>query len=233
MPRARLPLLACLAGLLLAAPAAVAADCPGADVQLTAANAPELRAAVLCLTNAERAAAGLAPFASEGNLEAAGQRYAERMVAERFFDHVGPDGSTLATRLAAYDGWRALGENLAWGEGELGTPRSTVAAWMGSPGHRVNLLSPDYLDVGIGIAPGTPGGSSRPSATYAVEYGVRYVSEELSGYEPAAPARVVRVAAKRRAAKPVPRRCARGTVARSSRSRGKRVVRCVRAARRT
>ena len=46
--------------------------------------------------------------------------------------------------------WGA-GENLAWGAPSL-SARRTARLWMRSPGHRANILSPDYTRVGIGVA---------------------------------------------------------------------------------
>jgi uncharacterized protein YkwD len=255
--RLRLPVLASLLGLLVAAPVA-AADCPSADVAATAVNAVEVRAAVVCLTNVERAAAGLPALAAEGRLEAGAQLYAQRMVAEGFFAHVAPDGSTLDGRLAAYTGWRTLGENLAWGEGALGTPRGTVAAWMASPGHRANILSAAYAEVGVGVTPGAPQASSGSAATWVANYGARFAGNGVAdGQEqPAQPVAAPRPAATPRtspvARRPVaPRaavrrpvakrpsavrkpvlRCARGSVRRVKRLRGHRVTRCVRVVRR-
>jgi uncharacterized protein YkwD len=221
--------------LLVAAPA-VAAECPSADVQPTGANVAEVRGAVVCLTNTERAAAGLGALASESRLEGVAQGYAQRMVAERFFDHVGPDGSVLAARLVGYLGWLAVGENLAWGEGSLATPRSTVAAWMRSPGHRANILEGAYSEVGIGVAQGSPEGSAGPAATFVANYGVRGAEQPFEASSPAPAPRVAPApaAAPRRPAKvrPAPRRCRRGTVRRVQRVKGRRVVNCVRTARR-
>jgi hypothetical protein len=233
MPRLRLSLLALLTGLLLA-PSAASADCPGADVQPTAGNVVEVRAAVICLTNAERAAAGLGGLAPESRLEAVAQGYAQRMVDERFFAHVGPDGATLAVRLLGYLGSLAFGENLAWGEGSLATPASTVAAWMRSPGHRANILLGVYSEVGVGVALGTPGGSSRPAATFVADYGARGPLQPVAASTiPPAPAPAPAAAPHRPAkARPAPRRCRRGTVRRVQRVKGRRVVRCVRMARR-
>jgi uncharacterized protein YkwD len=44
---------------------------------------------------------------------------------------------------------RAMGENLAWGQGGLGSPVSTLGMWLASPGHRANLLGRGWHDVGI------------------------------------------------------------------------------------
>ena len=52
------------------------------------------------------------------------------MVAEHFFAHVSPDGGSLTDRLVAAryidrDGDWTVGENIAWGQGPLSTPRSS------------------------------------------------------------------------------------------------------------
>ena len=43
----------------------------------------------------------------------------------------------------------AAGENIASGQK---TPAEVVAAWMNSPGHRANILSPTYNQLGVGLA---------------------------------------------------------------------------------
>jgi uncharacterized protein YkwD len=56
--------------------------------------------------------------------------------------------------------WRA-GENIAWGSGELGTVRSIMKAWLHSPPHRVNMLSPAYDQFGVGLSVGDLAGTER------------------------------------------------------------------------
>jgi hypothetical protein len=51
------------------------------------------------------------------------------------------------------------------------TGRDTVS-WMNSPGHRQNILNPDYRELGIGIAAGNPGARNGLGATYVNEFGV-------------------------------------------------------------
>ena len=68
-----------------------------------------------------------------------------------------------------------LGENLAWGTYELGTPKAIVAAWIASPPHLANILEARYTETGIGITPAVPSsslGEGAPGATYAQEFGV-------------------------------------------------------------
>ena len=63
-----------------------------------------------------------------------------------------------------------MGENIGWGQASLATARSMVAAWMNSPGHRENLLSADYTQVGLGLALGTPADQTW-GATYTTDFG--------------------------------------------------------------
>ena len=54
----------------------------------------------------------------------------------------------------------------------LGTPASRVAAWMRSASHRPILLGASFREVGVGIAPGTPGAAGA-GATYTADFGRR------------------------------------------------------------
>lgn len=186
--RHRLPLsalaTALVASLALAAPSAHAANCPGAD-QLPLLSTPaSAKSATLCLLNDQRAANGLAPLTSQPVLEAAATGYAQAMVEQRFFAHVSPSGETLDERLAAYTtgaGGFTIGENLAWGQGVLGTPAATMNAWMRSQGHRDNILSASFDEIGIGIVSGSPkGGLLDAGATYVTEFGAREASGSSS-----------------------------------------------------
>src|SRR5215210_2616180 len=179
-PRRTFPALALAAVTALlslgAASPAQAADCAGADLVPNAGNLAQVADATHCLLNEQRAAAGLAPTRQNAKLAQAGAAYSGRMVAERFFGHVAPDGEELSTRLlraryiAAADDY-TIGENLAWGQGELATPRAIVVAWMNSPGHRANVLRPQYAEVGLGFVFGTPADPSQ-GATVTAEYGL-------------------------------------------------------------
>jgi hypothetical protein len=97
------------------------------------------------------------------------------MVAQGFFGHESPDGGTLVERLTDVgylgddDAW-VVGENIGWGQASLATARSMVTAWMNSPGHRENLLSADYTQVGLGLALGTPTDQTW-GATYTTDFG--------------------------------------------------------------
>ena len=53
---------------------------------------------------------------------------------------------------------KRVGENLAWGQGQLGAARSIVSMWLASPEHRANLLHPGYRIVGVGALRGASTG---------------------------------------------------------------------------
>jgi uncharacterized protein YkwD len=130
------------------------------------------RRATLCLLNRERRIHGLRPLRMDRRLERAAQDYSERMAARDFFAHEAPDGSRPTDRIAAAGYGRALvtGENLGWGEGPAGEPAAMVDGWMHSPGHRANILRPEYREIGIGIAPEAPR-PDKDGTTYTTEFG--------------------------------------------------------------
>lgn len=174
------PLLALCAVAAFPAGAPAASPCQDANVVPLSANGVQVRNATLCLLNRERTSRGLAPLKSNRDLLTAARRYSELMVRERFFGHVSPGGSTLVSRvregtkyLRGARSW-TLGENLAWGSGRLSTPAYTVTAWMNSPGHRKNILTPRFRHIGIGVALGAPAKTNgMAAATYTTDFGRR------------------------------------------------------------
>lgn len=106
-------------------------------------------ATVFSLTNAQRTKAGLKPLISDAALDEAAQAWAQQLAKSCTFTH--STSSWRAARVAAA-GWSATGENIAAG---YATPAAVVTGWMGSPGHKANILDSRYTGVGIGFAKGT------------------------------------------------------------------------------
>ena len=101
---------------------------------------------VLDLVNAERAKEGLGELKLNlGVCYAANKRALE--VGE-LFSHTRPDGSACFTILSefAIPQYWYVGENIAQG---YYTSESVVAGWMNSPGHRANILKPEFTEIGI------------------------------------------------------------------------------------
>ena len=151
-------------------PAPPPASCAGADAVPTASNLALVRAAALCLVNAERARYGVAPLADNAQLASAAGSHASDMTANRYFSHVSADGRTFDQRIRA-SGYLGsyLAENIAWGGGSLGTPRRVVSGWMNSAGHRANILNGLLVHSGIGVSRGTPEGGN--GGTYVHDFG--------------------------------------------------------------
>jgi uncharacterized protein YkwD len=154
-----------------------AADCENTDLAPTAANLDLVRAAVLCLHNKIRAQKGLPLLKENAKLRKAAVAHSSEMVNEGYFDHTTPGGSTFVDRVlgAGYarktDGW-TLGENLAWGTGDLSTPTGVMQAWMNSAGHKANIVKRAYREVGIGIRLGVPN-DGEVGATFTADFGAK------------------------------------------------------------
>ncbi|MEK7218610.1 MAG: CAP domain-containing protein [Patescibacteria group bacterium] len=125
----------------------------------TASTSPETtKQRILELVNGERQKAALSPLTWNDRLALAAKRHAEDMQARNYFSHTGLDGSSASDRIKAAGygptctGCRwstSFGENIARGQR---TPEQVMADWMNSPGHRANILNPQFLELGIGIA---------------------------------------------------------------------------------
>ncbi|HEY1016283.1 MAG TPA: CAP domain-containing protein, partial [Herpetosiphonaceae bacterium] len=71
------------------------------------------------------------------------------MAAGRFLSHTGSDGADAPTRLARTGyAWRLWGENVAAG---YDSPAAVMAGWMGSAGHRDNILNPAFAEIGVDV----------------------------------------------------------------------------------
>ncbi len=84
-------------------------------------------------------------------LTTAAQAYAQTMATNNWFAHVGPDGSTSASRAVAagYTGWSFLAENLYRGF-YAEAPTSIIQAWTTSPTHLSTILSEQATEIGVG-----------------------------------------------------------------------------------
>jgi len=111
------------------------------------------------LTNQARLAKGLAPLNKDAELTNVARAYSNDMLVRRFFEHTTPDGVAFHDRISDnYQHWvRFTGENIwsAWGYGS-GNPqklaKEIVDDWLSSPGHRANLLDPDFTHLGVGVS---------------------------------------------------------------------------------
>lgn len=110
--------------------------------------------AILRLTNAERARAGVGALSQVSLLNQAAQKHADMMAKTETFSHV-VNGVGLSERVneTGYS-WIYAGENIALG---YTVPQDVVNGWMDSEGHRTSLLSANFTEMGLGLAKGTKG----------------------------------------------------------------------------
>jgi len=102
---------------------------------------------VLQLVNQERAKAGLSALTTNSALTAAANKRAQE--TKQSFSHTRPNGTSFSTVLKEYGiSYRTSGENIAYGQR---TPQEVVNGWMNSPGHRANILNPNFNKIGIGV----------------------------------------------------------------------------------
>ena len=102
-----------------------------------------------CLVSEARTARGLPGLKESPRLDRAARARALAIRRCGDFSHTacGQPFRQVFVR-AGYQG-RSIGENLAWGGGRLGSPDRTLAAWLGSPDHRANLLGRSWREVGV------------------------------------------------------------------------------------
>ena len=112
---------------------------------------PDLEQRMLELVNGERVANGLQPLAPDPELTEVARRHSADMFARGYFAHDTPEGLSPFDRMKqANVHFLAAGENLAL------APTLSLAhtGLMNSPGHRANILRPQFGRVGIGIMDG-------------------------------------------------------------------------------
>jgi len=136
----------------------------------------KLEKKIHALVNAERVKHGLKTFKYSEKLSSIARAHSRDMAEKNFTSHINKEGLNPSDRAkkAGYNiikkktnGYRkGVGENIheSYMEKELNgviTPflppvneaaKRAVDGWMNSPGHRANILNPDYTFAGIGVA---------------------------------------------------------------------------------
>lgn len=119
-----------------------------------------LRQMALELANQDRVRHRLPTLRADSLLSKVAQRHAEDMLQRNYFSHYSPEGRTPSDRFAAAGGHRGVAENLlmlrdsSLVNATIGFDRLAFfeRGWMGSPGHRQNLLDRRYGRFGFGLA---------------------------------------------------------------------------------
>lgn len=112
---------------------------------------------VIRLVNEKRQNIGLSAVVENPTLSRAAYAKGTDMLSKDYWAHVAPDGTQPWKFFidAGYT-YRYAGENLAR---DFSSASSAVDAWMASPSHRDNMLSPKYKEIGIGVVEGSLAGT--------------------------------------------------------------------------
>lgn len=105
--------------------------------------------AMIDLVNKERIKVGKRPLSFDVSLREVARGHSADMFRRGYFSHFTPEGRDLADR--AKEGkinFLVIGENLAFAP----TLELAHQGLMNSPGHKANILSDDYQNIGIGAA---------------------------------------------------------------------------------
>ncbi|MFI8574306.1 SafA/ExsA family spore coat assembly protein [Rossellomorea aquimaris] len=127
---------------------------PGQTLNIPGANhtAESYTYEVVKLVNHERSNVGLPPLKENWELSRVARYKSEDMIAKSYFSHTSPTyGSPFQMMKDFGISYQAAGENIAAGQR---TPAEVVEAWMNSEGHRKNILSPTYTEIGVGYVKG-------------------------------------------------------------------------------
>lgn len=103
---------------------------------------------VIRLVNQHRAQNGLKPLTANWELSRIARYKSEDMASRGYFSHTSPTYGTPFQMIRSFGlRYRSAGENIAYGQR---TPAAVVEAWMNSSGHRANILSASYTQIGVG-----------------------------------------------------------------------------------
>jgi uncharacterized protein YkwD len=132
---------------------------------------PDLERHIHVSINLERRAENLEPLEWDDTLGNLARAHSEDMAKRGYFKHVNPEGQTPMKRLqeAGYDRCRLIGENIHqnnlyssviterkrttydWNSPER-IAALTMKEWMGSEGHRQNILEKKFTREGVGVS---------------------------------------------------------------------------------
>lgn len=110
---------------------------------------------VVRLVNIERAKNGLQALKANWQVARVARYKSQDMANKGYFSHTSPTyGSPFKMMESFGVKFSAAGENIAMGQR---IPAEVMKGWMNSPGHRANILSAAYSQIGVGLAKNSSG----------------------------------------------------------------------------
>lgn len=114
----------------------------------------QVESEIFRLVNVERKKAGVKTLNYSTTMQKYARIKSEDMATRGYFDHRDPQGNLITEKMkndgVKYSSW---GENIAYIGGESASKLASefMNNWMNSPGHRANILSPNFTGIGIGV----------------------------------------------------------------------------------
>ncbi len=109
-----------------------------------------VRSTIALAHNKERGSRDITQLKYSKVLEEKAQKWAEEMARMDSMVHSDVRAAVQGS------GFRGIGENIAYGYTSGGTDQPSIdkvmEGWMNSPGHKKNILRPEYTHIGIGYA---------------------------------------------------------------------------------
>ena len=103
------------------------------------------------LTNIERGKNGLPPLQWDEKLHQIARIKSADMRVHNYFEHESPTLGTIGQMMMSHGYYyKEVAENIAQG---MSTPESVVSGWMGSPGHRANIMNKEVTMMAVGYDP--------------------------------------------------------------------------------
>lgn len=123
---------------------------PGQKINIPNVTVKTQESEVVRLVNVQRTKAGLQPLTQNWELSRVARYKSQDMIDKGYFSHTSPTyGSPFKMMESFGIRFSAAGENIAMGQQ---SPSEVMNAWMNSPGHRNNIMSPSFTQIGVGLA---------------------------------------------------------------------------------
>ncbi len=120
---------------------------PNANQSTTQGQHDSLVEQVIQSVNHQRKVAGLPPLKENNQLDHMAELKANDMLTKHYFSHTSPTyGSPFQMMKQLGITYTAAGENIAEGQTSV---QQVMTDWMNSPGHRANILSATYTQIGV------------------------------------------------------------------------------------
>lgn len=125
------------------------------DNQNTSDSFLSFQEEVVRLVNVERSKRGLSELSFNTQLSNVATLKSQDMINKNYFSHTSPTYGSPFDMMKQFNiSYKTAGENIAKGQK---TPEEVVNAWMNSQGHRENILSTNFTDIGVGVAESSNG----------------------------------------------------------------------------